>query len=84
MKGFVCLLEFYKFVTKCKLHALWVTLSTYIMCTLTVFEIKDLFGAPIGCMGRETHAPGSISMGSFLYKHVEDLERACTCRVHSF
>ena len=27
LKGFVCLLEFYKFDTKCKLHALWVTLS---------------------------------------------------------
>ena len=51
---------------------------------MAVLEIKDLFCALIGCMSRKTHAPGSISMCSFLYKHIENLEKACTRWVHRF
>ena len=34
MKGSVCLLEFKKIDTKCKLHGLWVTLKKLIELTL--------------------------------------------------
>ena len=35
--------------------------------SLAVFEIKDLFCAPPGCIAFENHASGCVSMGSFLY-----------------
>ena len=35
--------------------------------SLAVFEIKDLFCAPPGCIAFENHASGCGSMGSFLY-----------------
>ena len=54
----------------------------------TVLEIRDLFCAPTGCIAFEKHAPGCVSMGSFLinflYNHIENLKKVCTCQnVHT-
>ena len=49
---------------------------------LAVIEIKDLFCAPAVCMAFEKHAPGCVSMGSFLYNHIANLKKACSCQVH--
>ena len=38
-----------------------------------MFEIKDLFYAPVRCMAMKTHAPGRFSSRSFLYKDIENL-----------
>ena len=54
MEGFVCLLEFWKFDTKCKLHMLWVTLNNYILYFHAVSEIKIFSYAHIGCMNPKT------------------------------
>ena len=46
----------------------------------TVFEIRDLFCAPTGCIAFEKHAPGCVSMGSFLinflHNHIENLKKS--------
>ena len=39
----------------------------------SVFEIKDLFYAPVRWMAMKTHAPGRFSSRSFLYKDIENL-----------
>ena len=40
-----------------------------------MFEIQDLSCSPTGCIGFEKHAPGSVSMGPFLYDYVDNLKK---------
>ena len=47
-----------------------------------MFEIKDLFCAHTGCIAYKKYAPCCTSMSPLLYNHIENLEKACTCRVH--
>ena len=47
-----------------------------------MFEIMVLFCAHTGCTGSQNRAPGILSMGSFLYKGINRLEKTCTLRVH--
>ena len=36
-----------------------------------MFEIKDLICAPAGCIALKTHAPGCVSMSSFIYNYIK-------------
>ena len=40
-----------------------------------MFEINVLYCAPAGCTGSQNRAPGSLSMGSSLYKGIDRLEK---------
>ena len=63
------------------LHIVTKTVTSIFSC-ISVFEIKHLFCAHIGCRGTHNPAPGDIYVCTGIYNVLKYSEIRCTHRVH--